>query len=51
MESTQWTDTFTQDNYKELVKSMFDGTITVSNDTTAMPATTAVTVNEYGNIK
>ena len=51
MESTQWTDSFTQDNYKELVKSMFDGTITVSNDTTAMPATTAVTVNEYGNIK
>ena len=51
MESTQWCDTFTQDNYKELVKSMFDGTITVSNDTTAMPATTAVTVNEYGNIK
>ena len=51
MESTQWDDTFTQDDYKELVKSMFDGTITVSNDTTAMPATTAVTVNEYGNIK
>ena len=51
MESTQWCDTFTQDNYKELVKGMFDGTITVSNDTTAMPATTAVTVNEYGNIK
>ena len=51
METTQWSDTFTQDNYKELVKSMFDGTITVSNDTTAMPATTAVTVNEYGNIK
>ena len=51
MESTQWCDTFTQDNYKELVKSMFDGTITVSNDTTAMPATNAVTVNEYGNIK
>ena len=51
MESTQWDDTFTQDDYKALVKSMFDGTITVSNDTTAMPATTAVTVNEYGNIK
>ena len=51
MESTQWDDTFTQDNYKELVKSMFDGTITVSNDTTAMPEVTAITVNEYGNIK
>ena len=51
METTQWDDTFTQDNYKELVKSMFDGTITVSNDTTAMPEVTAITVNEYGNIK
>ena len=51
IESTQWDDTFTQDNYKELVKSMFDGTITVSNDTTAMPEVTAITVNEYGNIK
>ncbi|WP_295584391.1 BMP family protein [uncultured Oscillibacter sp.] len=50
MESTQWDDTFTQDDYKALVKSMFDGTITVSNDTTAMPET-AITVNEYGNIK
>ena len=30
---------------------MFDGTITVSNDTTAMPEVTAITVNEYGNIK
>ena len=29
---------------------MFDGTVTVSNDITAMPAVT-ITVNEYGNIK
>ena len=50
-ESTQWSDTFTKDDYAALVAAMFDGTITVSNDTTAMPATTAVTVNEYGNIK
>ena len=50
MESTQWGEGFSQDDYKALVKDMFDGKITVSNDTTAMPETT-ITVNEYGNIK
>ena len=50
MESTQWSDSFTQDDYKALVKDMFDGKITVSNDISAMPQT-AITVNEYGNIK
>ena len=50
MESTQWSDSFTQDDYKALVKDMFDGKITVSNDISAMPAA-AITVNEYGNIK
>ena len=51
MGSTQWADgKFTQADYKALVKGMFDGTIKVSNDISAMPATD-VTVNEYGNIK
>ena len=50
MDSTQWSDGFTQDDYKALVKDMFDGKITVSNDISAMPST-AITVNEYGNIK
>ena len=50
MDSTQWGDGFTQDDYKALVKNMFDGKITVSNDISAMPST-AITVNEYGNIK
>ena len=50
MESTQWSDSFTQDDYKALVKDMFDGKITVSNDIYAMPSTN-ITVNEYGNIK
>ena len=50
METTQWGDGFSQDDYKALVAGMFDGTITVSNDVTAMPATT-VTVNSYDNIK
>ena len=51
MATTQWADGFTQDNYKALVAAMFDGTITVSNDITAMPATTAATVEELGNLK
>ena len=50
METTQWGDGFTQDDYKTLVKAMFDGEVTVSNDTSAMPETT-ITVNFAGNIK
>ena len=50
MESTQWSDSFSQDDYKALVKDMFDGKITVSNDISAMPAT-SIAVNEYGIIK
>ena len=50
LESTQWADGFTEDDYRALVKDMFDGKITVSNDITAMPET-AVTVTDYGSIK
>ena len=32
------------------IRAMLDGTVTVSNGITAMPAAT-ITVNEYGNIK
>ncbi|MEF2699711.1 MAG: BMP family ABC transporter substrate-binding protein [Oscillospiraceae bacterium] len=52
MESTQWADgKFTQDDYKALVKAMFDGTVKVSSDISAMPATTAAHVEDLGNIK
>ena len=51
MDSTQWSDSFTQDDYKAMVADMFSGKITVSNDTSAMPATTNVTVTDLGNIK
>ena len=53
MESTQWSDSFTQDNYKALVAGMYDGTINVSNDLSVAAAdyATVITVNEYGNIK
>lgn len=50
LESTQWGDGFTEDDYHTLVKSMYSGEITVSNDITAMPATT-IKVNDYGSIK
>lgn len=50
LESTQWGDGFTEDDYRTLVKSMHSGEITVSNDITAMPATT-IKVNDYGSIK
>ncbi len=50
METTQWGDGFTQDDYKALVKDMFDGKITVSADISAMPETT-ITVTDHGNIK
>ena len=51
MESTQWSDSFTQDDYKALVSAMFNGEIVVSNDISAEPAVTTVTVDYQGNIK
>ena len=51
METTQWGDGFTQDDYKALVKDMFDGKITVSDDISAMPETSNIQVNDLGNIK
>ena len=54
MESTQWAEgKFTQNDYKALVKAMFDGTIKVSNssDTNNMPKTTNTTISDQGRIK
>ena len=51
METTQWGDGFSQDDYKALVKDLYDGTITVSDDITAMPSTSNITVNDLGAIK
>ena len=42
---------FTADDYAALVSAMFDGTVTVSNDITAMPAVTNVNVEDLGNLK
>jgi basic membrane protein A len=50
--TTQYEDgKFTAADYAALVKGMFDGTITVSNDISAIPATTNTTVNDLGSIK
>ena len=51
--STQWSDSFTQDDYAAMVADMLSGAITVSNDTTVAAASfgTAIAVTEYGNIK
>ncbi len=51
MDTTLWGDGFTQDDYKALVKDMFDGKITVSDDISALPATSNIQVNDLGNIK
>ena len=49
--TTQFEDgKFTAEDYKALVAGMYSGEITVSNDIETIPAT-AVTVNEYANIK
>jgi basic membrane protein A len=50
MDSTQWGDGFTQDDYTALVAAMYNGEITVSNDTSAMPEV-SITVNDCGTIK
>ena len=42
---------FTEADYAALVKAMFDGTIKVSNDISAIPATTNTNVDDQGNIK
>ena len=50
VETTQWSDDFTEDDYKDLVKKMYDGELTVSGDITALPET-EIKVEDYGSIK
>ena len=50
MDTTQWDDNFTADDYKDLVSKLYNGEITVSNDITALPET-EIAVNDYGSIK
>ena len=48
--STQFSDSFTVDDYKALVAKMFAGEITVSNAIDAMPSV-SITVNDRGTVK
>lgn len=48
--STQWGDSFTEEDYKTLVKAIYNGEVKISNDISAMPATD-VKVTDYGSIK
>ena len=52
-EGTQWSDSFTQDDYKAMVADMYNGVITVSNDNskTASDIATVITVDDQGAIK
>jgi len=49
--TTHFGDAFTEADYAAMVKGMFDGTIAVSNDISAEPATTNVNVEWLGNLK
>ena len=50
-ETTQWTDTFTAEDYVTLVGAMYDKTIEVSNDVSKELVVEAVTVENLGNLK
>ena len=49
--TTQFGDAFTEADYAAMVKGMFEGSIKVSNDISAEPATTNVNVEWLGNLK
>ena len=49
--TTQFGDAFSEADYAAMVKAMFEGTIKVSNDIAAEPATTNVNVEWLGNLK
>lgn len=50
LETTQWAEGFTKDDYLALVKDIHGGKISISNDISAMPSVSVV-VNDYGSIK
>ena len=51
--STQWGDTFTEDDYRDLVAEIHSGAVTVSNDISGEPGAfgSNIEVNSYGDIK
>ena len=50
-DSTQWADGFQKADYEQLVKELFNGDRTVSNDTAALPKVANIKVDDQGNIK
>ena len=52
-EGTQWSDSFTEDDYKAMVADMYNGVITVSNDISkaASDFATVITIDDQGAIK
>ena len=48
--TTQFSESFSMDDYKTLIAGILDGSVVVSNDTSAMPAV-GITINTYANIK
>lgn len=50
VETTQWADGFTKEDYLALVSAIYNGEVEISNDITTLPETTIV-VNNYGSIK
>ena len=49
--TTHWCDAYNEEAYKAMVKGMFDGSIVVSDDISAEPATTNANVEWLGNLK
>ena len=49
--TTQWCDAYSEADYVEMVKAMFNGTIVVSDDISVEPATTNANVEWLGNLK
>ena len=50
-DTTQWSENFTKDDYKNLVAEIFDGNITVSNSIDEMPAVSVKLNVRQGTIK
>ncbi|MBO6310707.1 MAG: BMP family ABC transporter substrate-binding protein [Oribacterium sp.] len=51
-ESTQWSDSFTEDDYEDLIKSILDGERKARIDNTSeIPAANNITINYMGNLK
>lgn len=50
LETTQWSDSFTEDNYKDLVKRMYSDEIQVSSDTNQAPTVKKIKVDYMGSL-